>query len=186
MANSHAHPSRRALDRRGFLKRLGASAASVVSAPVLARASERRVVSFVHTHTGETLSAAYFDHGCYQAGCMAEVDRLLRDFRTGDVHPIDPSLLDILFELQRGAGRDGPFEIISGYRSPGTNALLRSRSEGVAQHSMHMEGRAIDVRLAGISSRKLGEIARSLSRGGVGIYPASDFVHVDTGRVRFW
>ena len=110
----------------------------------------------------------------------------LRDFRTGDVFPIDPSLLDILFSLRLMTQCDAPFHVISGYRSPMTNALLRQHSEGVAQHSLHLEGRAIDVRLGGRSTKELAELARSLGRGGVGLYPASDFVHVDTGRVRFW
>jgi uncharacterized protein YcbK (DUF882 family) len=176
--------------RRRFLVAVGGvwgAAASFAAAPVLAasRASSR-CVSFVHTHTGETLHAVYFRDGCYQAGCLAQVDHLLRDFRTGDVHPIDPALLDILFDLQTMADRDEPFEVISGYRSPATNAMLRRRSEGVAQHSMHLEGRAIDVRLAGFATRRLADNARLLGRGGVGYYARSDFTHVDTGRVRFW
>ncbi len=154
--------------------------------PVLAASRGPRCVSFLHTHTGEALTAAYFQDGSYQAECLARVDHLLRDFRTGDIHPIDPALLDILFELQVRADRDGPFEVISGYRSPATNAMLHRRSEGVAQHSMHLEGRAIDVRLAGYSTLKLAAHARALGSGGVGYYERSDFVHVDTGRVRYW
>jgi uncharacterized protein YcbK (DUF882 family) len=175
--------------RRSFLRGLGGvcgAAASFAAAPVLAAAGGPRCLSFVHTHTGETLKAVYFQDGCYQAGCLAQVDHLLRDFRTGDVHRIDPALLDILFELQSLANRDGPFEVISGYRSPATNAMLHRRSEGVALHSMHLEGRAIDVRLSGYPTHELATQARALGRGGVGYYARSDFVHVDTGRVRFW
>jgi uncharacterized protein YcbK (DUF882 family) len=102
------------------------------------------------------------------------------------VHRIDPALLDILFDLQTLANRDAPFEVISGYRSPATNAMLHRSSDSVAQHSMHLEGRAIDVRLSGFATRGLAEHARTLSHGGVGFYARSDFVHVDTGRVRFW
>ncbi|HEV2284397.1 MAG TPA: DUF882 domain-containing protein [Steroidobacteraceae bacterium] len=154
--------------------------------PAFAAARSARCVSFVHTHTGEALRATYFEDGAYQADCLARVDHLLRDFRTGDVHPIDPALLDILFDLQVRADRDEPFQVICGYRSPATNAMLHRRSEGVAVHSMHLEGRAIDIRLGGYSTRELAGHARALGRGGVGYYEQSDFVHVDTGRVRTW
>ena len=113
-------------------------------------------------------------------------DHLLRDFRTNEEHTIDPALLDILFQLQLEAHHDGPFEVISGYRSPQTNAALRSRSSAVAEHSLHMQGRAIDIRLRGFPTAKLRDVAIALQRGGVGFYPVSDFVHVDTGRVRKW
>jgi uncharacterized protein YcbK (DUF882 family) len=175
--------------RRRFLIAVGGvcgAMASFASMPVLAASRGSRCVSFFHTHTGETLTAAYFRDGSYQAECLAQVDHLLRDFRTDDVHPIDPALLDILFDLQSRANRDGPFEVISGYRSPATNAMLHRRSEAVAQHSMHLEGRAIDVRLTGYATRQLAADARVLSRGGVGYYERSNFVHVDTGRVRYW
>jgi len=153
-----------------------------------ARAATRgpRSVSFLHTHTGESLRAVYLRDGCYQTDCLAQVDYFLRDFRTGDVHRIDPALLDILFDLQTLADRDEPFQVISGYRSPATNAMLHRRSEGVASHSMHLEGRAIDVRLGGSATRELASHARTLGRGGVGFYARADFVHVDTGRVRYW
>jgi len=178
------------IGRRRFLAAatgLAGTAASLAASPVLAASrSGTRCVSFVHTHTGETLRAAYFQDARYQPQCLAQVDYLLRDFRTGDVHRIDPGLLDILFDLQTLADRDGPFEVISGYRSPATNAMLHRSSDGVAQHSMHLQGRAIDVRLGGFPTSTLGEYARSLARGGVGFYARSDFVHVDTGRVRVW
>jgi len=175
--------------RRRFIMAVGGvcgAAMSVAAVPVLAASRGARCVSFLHTHTGETLRAAYFQDGSYQPECLAQVNHLLRDFRTGDVHPIDPALLDILFDLQTRADRDGPFEVISGYRSPATNAMLHRRSEGVAQHSMHLEGRAVDVRLTGYSTPRLAAHARTLGRGGVGYYKRSDFVHVDTGRVRYW
>jgi uncharacterized protein YcbK (DUF882 family) len=175
--------------RRRFLAVAGGlcgTLAAVAAAPALAAAADSRSVRFVHTHTGESLRAVYFRDGGYQAECLAQVDHLLRDFRSGEVHRIDPELLDILFELQSIADRDAPFEVISGYRSPATNAMLHSRSEGVAVHSMHLEGRAIDVRLSDFPTRELAAHARSLGRGGVGFYARTDFVHVDTGRVRFW
>jgi uncharacterized protein YcbK (DUF882 family) len=172
--------------RRDFLKLAGA--ALVASAPIAAwaRGSECRSLSFVHTHTGESLSCVYYEGGGYDTATLARVNHFLRDFRTGDVHAIDPGVLDILFAVRSRADRDDPFHVISGYRSPATNALLRSRSSGVAKHSLHMEGRAIDVRLPGFPTRKLRDIGLAMRRGGVGYYPASDFVHLDTGRVRCW
>lgn len=184
-----AKPVAVSLTRRGFLRRAGAlcgTAAVFSAAPALARVAERRTLSFVHTHTGEALIAQYFEAGSYRPDCLTQIDRLLRDFRTGEVHRIDPALLDILFDLQVMADREAPFEIICGYRSPVTNSNLRRASTGVAKHSLHLDGKAIDVRLDGFPTRKLGELARNLRRGGVGFYAASDFVHLDTGRVRFW
>ena len=180
-------------DRRRFLGTLGAwglaaaaGKARALPAPAAAAAASVRTVSFVHTHTGERLTAEYFAAGDYQPDCLSRVNHLLRDFRTGEVHRIDPALLDILFELQVRAQHTAAFEVISGFRSAATNALLRRTTEGVAQHSMHLVGRAIDVRLEGFPTARLHTLARSLARGGVGYYPTSDFVHVDTGRVRFW
>ena len=177
------------LGRRRFLAVAGGlcgGLAAIAAAPVLAATRGSRCVSFVHTHTGEHLRAVYFRDGRYEAESLAQVNDLLRDFRTGEVHRIDPALLDVLFELQVRADRDEAFEVISGYRSPVTNAMLHTRSEGVAVHSMHLEGRAVDVRLPGYVTRDLAEHARALRLGGVGFYARSDFVHVDTGRVRFW
>jgi uncharacterized protein YcbK (DUF882 family) len=180
------HPPR--ASRRRFLMAVGGVCGSlaVAAAPLRAASSGSRCVKFLHTHTGESLRAVYFRDGCYQPDCLEQVDYLLRDFRSGDVHRIDPAVLDILFDLQVLADRDEPFQVISGYRSPATNAMLHRRSEGVASHSMHLEGRAIDVRLGGFATRELAAHARTLGRGGVGFYARSDFVHVDTGRVRYW
>jgi uncharacterized protein YcbK (DUF882 family) len=178
------------MGRRGFLARTGAlcgALGSMTALPVFAAASGRpRSLRFVHTHTGETLTAAYFDGGVYSDASLHQVNILLRDFRTGESHQIDPPLLDILYDLQTLADHDAPFEVISGYRSPQTNAMLHHNSSGVAEHSQHILGKAIDVRLSGYSTRRLSEYARSLSRGGVGFYAGSDFIHVDTGRVRYW
>jgi len=176
--------------RRGFLRHAGAvcgtlSLMAAFPAPATVSARPRRV-QFVHTHTGETLAAEYFDGSGYNETCLSAVDHLLRDFRTGESHRIDPQLLDILYDLQALADRESTFEVISGYRSPATNAMLHRNSSGVAEHSQHLLGKAIDVRLTGFSTRQLGEHARSLARGGVGFYASSDFVHVDTGPVRYW
>ncbi len=150
-----------------------------------ARAAAPRSLTFYHTHTGEGLRVVYFDAGAYVPGALASLNTLLRDFRTGDAHPIDPRLFDTLHALNLACG-PGTFEIISGYRSPHTNALLHARSNGVATNSLHLQGRAIDVRLTGRDTRKLRDAAIALGAGGVGYYAASDFVHVDTGRPRTW
>jgi uncharacterized protein YcbK (DUF882 family) len=151
-----------------------------------AQPSPVRSLSLVHTHTGEALSAEYCSGGVYQAGCLAQVNRFLRDFRNNEIHAIDPRLLDILYQLQVLANRAATYEVISGYRSPQTNAALHRASAGVAEHSLHMDGRAIDVRMTGFPTRRLRDFALSLRSGGVGYYARSDFVHLDTGRVRTW
>ncbi len=153
--------------------------------PAAARESTERILALDHTHTGERLRIAYFAHGKYVPESLARIDWLLRDFRSGDAHSIDPRLLDILYALCVVCGA-GTFEIVSGYRSPKTNAMLRETGGGVAQRSLHMDGRAIDVRLAGFNTARVRDAAIALGRGGVGYYPDSDFVHLDTGRARTW
>jgi uncharacterized protein YcbK (DUF882 family) len=178
-------PSADVLTRRRFLQATGSSALLCVASPVLA-GFDKREVSFVHTHTGERLDAVYYRNGAYDQTMLLRVAYTLRDFHCNDVHTIDPLLLDALFELQVRSGHDKPYQIISAYRSPKTNAELRKNTQGVAEHSMHMQGRAIDVRVSGVSTRKLRDQALAMSRGGVGYYPDSDFIHVDTGRIRSW
>lgn len=149
-----------------------------------------RALSFVHTHTAEKLAIEYCCDGRYDQAALDKLNYLLRDFRSGEVHPIDPKLFDLLHELAANLGADGEaFHVISGFRSPVTNAMLRQRggpSTGVATRSLHMVGKAIDIRLPGVKLKELRETAAALKRGGVGYYPASNFVHVDTGRVRYW
>lgn len=175
------------VSRRRFLA-VVAGAAPVLAMPgwLLADEMSTRALSFVHTHTAERLSVEYFTRGQYLPDALSTVNQFLRDFRTGEVHEIDRGLLDLLHGLVRTTGATRPFQVISGYRSPVTNAALRQRSEGVAAGSLHMKGQAIDIRVADVPLRKLREAALSLHAGGVGYYPGSDFVHVDTGRVRFW
>lgn len=152
----------------------------------VAAAARPRELKFYHLHTGEKLSVEYHDGHSYQMDALAEVNRYLRDFRTGEVHDIDPQLLDALHDLRDSVGKNGTFEIISGYRSPKTNAALRERSKRVAKRSLHMQGKAMDVRLPGVDTLTLRRAAMDLRRGGVGYYAKSNFVHIDTGRVRFW
>ena len=162
------------------------AAAAMSARSAMADNANLRSVSFVHTHTGERLTAAYWRDGEYQPEVLQQVNHVLRDFRTNEVHAIDPTLLDVLFELRTKVGSERAFHVISAYRSPKTNEMLRQSSNGVAEHSMHMLGKAIDVRLESFPTDRLADVARSLRRGGVGYYRASDFVHVDTGRVRYW
>ena len=176
------------VSRRSCLRAFGAACAGALVAPIeaLAAGVSTRSLSFVHTHTHETMSIVYRVGGEYVSSSLARLQQYLRDHYPGAEHPIDPGLCDLLHAVSTSAGQPGAFHVISAYRSPETNARLRTRSGGVASHSLHMEGKAIDIRLPGLPLRELREHARSLARGGVGFYPGSDFVHVDTGRVRAW
>jgi len=146
----------------------------------------QRSLSFYHTHTGKALSVVYYKNGAYEPRALAEIDDFLRDYRNGDEHHIDPHLLDVLYDIKLKTGTRAPFQVISAYRSPETNQMLRDTTVGVAKDSMHLRGQAIDVRLADVSLETLRSVALDLKRGGVGFYPESQFVHVDTGRVRWW
>jgi uncharacterized protein YcbK (DUF882 family) len=148
--------------------------------------TDERQLSFYHTHTAESLTVTYFREGQYVPSALAELNQLLRDFRTGDAANMDPAVFDILFDIQIESGSTGTYQIISAYRSPATNEMLRDKSKGVARNSQHLLNKAIDVRLTDIDTAELRDVALSLQRGGVGYYYESDFVHVDTGRVRQW
>jgi uncharacterized protein YcbK (DUF882 family) len=145
-----------------------------------------KCLSLYNTHTGEGLNAVYWVQGAYLPEALAAVDRVLRDHRTDEIKPIDPQLLDLLHAISEGLGCHHPFHIISGYRSPATNAYLRMVSRGVAEHSMHMDGKAVDLRLPGWAAFSVRSIAMDLRVGGVGYYPRSEFVHVDVGPIRYW
>jgi uncharacterized protein YcbK (DUF882 family) len=145
-----------------------------------------RVLNFYHTHTGDSLQVVYFRQGEYDADAFDQLKVFLADWRNGEQHDLDPKLMDILWQLQQATGSTNTWEVISAYRSPETNELLRSRSSGVARKSQHLLGTAIDVRLRGTELEVLRDNAKSLKLGGVGYYAKSDFVHVDTGRVRYW
>jgi uncharacterized protein YcbK (DUF882 family) len=177
--------------RRRFLAAAAsaaAAAACVAAAPAVAMPHLRltRSLAFEHLHTGERLNVVYWVEGRYQPDALERIDRLLRDFRTDDTHPIDTRLLDLLAALRDRLLTRAPLQVVSGYRSPATNAWLASLTEGVATNSLHMAGRAIDIRVPG---RRLGAVRRAalgLHDGGVGFYPRSNFVHLDTGRPRRW
>lgn len=179
-------------NRRQFLK-AGLAASIVCLSPLPAWAKynldsfEARTLSLYNTHTGETLrKVVYWEQGQYLHDALGDINYLLRDHRADAVENIDPKTLDILFALQKRFKEQNPIEIISGYRSPATNAMLSSKSNGVAKRSYHMQGKAIDLRLPGVPLKTLHKVAMNLQRGGVGYYPKSNFVHVDTGPVRYW
>ena len=177
-------------DRRGFLKHgLIFTAALGFWTPALAEAAPPtagRELALFNAHTGEKFRGEYWYNGKYSPDAFSEIKRLMRDYRTGEKFPIDPRLMDILFVLQHRMERDGAFKVFSGYRSPGTNAYLRKHTPGVARHSLHMQGQAVDLALPGASLTALRKQALALKAGGVGYYPSSSFIHVDTGRVRSW
>jgi uncharacterized protein YcbK (DUF882 family) len=182
---------RRQVDRRRLLK-LGAFATvtSLFMHPMVARASQMllpsRKISFFNTHTGEKLSVEYCTAGEYTGEALHEINHILRDFRTGEVKPIDPRLLDLLHAITNKTKQGAEIHIISGYRSPATNLSLTQKSGGVAKHSLHMDGKAIDLRIPGCDLSTVRKVAWGMQSGGVGYYEKSNFVHVDTGRVRFW
>ena len=151
-----------------------------------AATAEVRSLAFENLHTGETLRTVYWEQGRYLNQALRDIEYLLRDFRTGQQHPIDVALLDLLHSMRRQLDCTRPIQLISGYRSPATNAALRARSHGVARSSLHMQGMASDIRIPGRDLRHVRDIAWSLGRGGVGFYPRSNFVHVDVGAVRRW
>jgi len=172
--------------RRQFL-RYSIAAATAVAAPAVARAStDAKRLGFYNLHTGESLKAVFWAAGSYVTEALAEIDFVLRDFRNGEIKAIDPRLLDQLHRLHGKLGSREPFNVISGYRSPETNAKLRQNSNGVAKKSLHMQGMAIDVALADRDLKVVRKVALAMKAGGVGYYPKSGFVHLDTGRVRFW
>ena len=182
------------LGRRQFLVHAVRVAPLAVLAPLPLRAVAGAVPSrdkacsltLYSTHTRESLCATYRVGAQLDTDALARFSQLLRDHRDGTVKAIHPPLFDILHEVASRLGVDPHFEVISGYRSPETNALLHERSSGVASHSLHMDGKAIDVRLAGVKTRDLFDTALKLGRGGCGYYGKSDFAHLDTGRVRHW
>ena len=176
----------RGLSRRDFVAAVAASVSLATPRWAHGGSPDTRALRFAHTHTGERLSVEYFNQGTYLQDALVAINHFLRDFRTSEVHRIDPDLLDLLNGLTNLTGSRQPFQVISGYRSPATNNMLRRHSEGVAAGSLHIKGQAIDIRLADVPLVTLRQAALTVRRGGVGYYPSSDFVHVDTGRVRTW
>lgn len=162
--------------------------ASLASASQGKTETGERQLSFYHTHTGKSLDVVYVRNGAYVASALDEINRFLFDFRTGDAAQMDPELLDLIYDVRAALDSDATYQVVSAYRSPKTNEMLRGRSKktGVAKNSQHLLGKAIDVRLEGVKTSKLRDTALAMRRGGVGFYEASDFVHMDTGRPRSW
>jgi len=178
-------------DRRYFLK-MGAQAAVSALFPLSAMASinrsfipERRL-SFYNTHTDEGLDVCYYSQGRYHPKALKEIDYILRDHYSHKIKPIHKELLDLLHAISVTIGEDPQFHIISGYRTVETNTMLRRKSKAVAKKSLHMQGKAVDIRIPHCDTKRLNKICKRMHAGGVGYYPESDFVHVDTGDVRFW
>jgi uncharacterized protein YcbK (DUF882 family) len=178
------------LGRRALLTGALASAIPLLvpSAPAWASSASSGVrrIALKNLHTGEAFKDVYFADGAYIQDALGEAARVLRDWRTGEVHRIDPQLFDALAAVQQRLDVATPYQVISGYRSPKTNAALHERSSGVATKSLHMLGQAIDVRIEGVELRRLQKAGLDLGAGGVGYYPQSNFVHLDVGRRRQW
>jgi uncharacterized protein YcbK (DUF882 family) len=184
-------PPAHSISRRRLL-RLGLLAAAVpcVSAPALAlerTAQQReRSLAFYNVHTGESLTTVYWIKGTYVPAALRDINYVLRDHHSDQVKSIDPQLLDLLYMLDRLVGLRDALHILSAYRSPTTHAMLRLSHAGVAEHSMHVEGKAVDVRFFGRDLLLVYRLVTALQWGGVGYYPRASFVHLDTGPVRFW
>jgi uncharacterized protein YcbK (DUF882 family) len=154
--------------------------------PMRSYSRETRSLAMYNPHTGESVNLVYCENGYYVPGALHEINYFFRDFRANLVKPIDPRLLDLLHSIRQSSDTTKPFNLVSGYRSPQTNAMLAAQYEGVARHSMHIEGKAADINLPGRQLSILQRIALAMRFGGVGYYPQSGFVHVDTGRIRHW
>jgi uncharacterized protein YcbK (DUF882 family) len=176
------------ISRRRMLAGAGALAGTALWPRCLigAPSSAARRISLFNLHTGERLDLEYFRDEAYLPEALAAIETLLRDFRNDEKHLIDAKLLDYLVDVAAEVGMPPAYSVISGYRSPQTNERLHERSSGVSQHSLHMQGRAIDVRMTGVACQDLAARAADLKRGGVGYYRASNFVHLDTGAFRTW
>jgi len=178
--------------RRDFLKFAAGTALTAMAPSAFARTALQqpkdgeRILRFQNTHTGEKISATYWADGSYIPDEIAVINRVLRDHRSNEVMAMDHKLYDLLYTLQQKVEKSGNYQVISGYRSPASNAKLRGASNGVAKRSLHMQGKAIDIRLPGVELKHLRQAALDLRAGGVGYYPKSNFIHVDTGRPRFW
>ncbi len=185
MPNTHKHSRRLFLSRAARLAVAGA--VLPLAKPALASLPGARELEFDHTHTGERVSVVFAVGHHYIPEALTTLNRFLRDHYSGEVGHIDPQLFDLLFKTRQELGCDQAFQVISGYRCAATNSNLRnSRGGGVARNSLHMLGKAIDIRIPGIPLSDLRDAAKSLGAGGVGFYPRDRFVHVDTGKVRYW
>ena len=179
-----------ALSRRGFLKTLAMGSMVAAGKSTIANAAfsgfAYKKLSMEHQHTGAKLDVVYYEQGRYLNDALAEINFFLRDYHNNQIHKFDSALLDQLHDVKLLLGMKKPFIVVSGYRSPSTNENLRKHNNGVARNSLHMEGRAVDIRIERLGVRTVRDAALSLRRGGVGYYPSKNFVHLDTGEPRTW
>jgi uncharacterized protein YcbK (DUF882 family) len=145
-----------------------------------------KALAFKNPHTGDHLQLTYYENGHYVNGALGEISHLCRDHFTGDSYPVDPALLDQMYDLKQTLGINKPFHLVCGYRSPFTNAMLRSQSHAVAKNSLHMQGKAVDIRIEGVDTRVIRDAALAMQRGGVGYYHRDNFIHLDSGDIRSW
>ena len=178
---SHAH----GWTRRHVMLGLGLLAPAFTAVPA-ALAGAQRWLELKSLRTGEVVKATFDRDTGPDPAALARLQHLLRDARVNEEHPMDAALYGLLSDLAAATGHEARYEVISGYRSPRTNEGLRAAGHAVAEHSLHMQGKAIDVRLLGCDLAVFRDAALKAARGGVGYYPSSNFVHVDTGRVRTW
>lgn len=178
------------LSRRAFLTRAGMAAAGALllpSAEALAKTfSRERTLTFHNVNTDEDLTIVVSPEQYYDRQILQRFSYFLRDHHSDEIRTMDPALIDLFYAVSAFTGSTGTFKIISGYRSPETNSWLRKISHGVAEHSMHIEGKAVDIRMSDVDTRSIRQVALALQQGGVGYYPRADFVHLDTGKIRTW
>lgn len=178
------------MSRRAFLTRAGMAAVGTLllpSAEALAKTfSRERTLTFHNVNTDEDLTIVVSPEQYYDRQILQRFSYFLRDHHSDEIRTMDPALIDLFYAVSAFTGSEGTFKIISGYRSPETNNWLRKVSHGVAEHSMHIEGKAVDIRMSDVNTRTIRQVALALQQGGVGYYPRADFVHLDTGRIRSW
>ena len=178
--------SRRQILKLGMLTAVASFLPTHLFAAINRHLKTEKTIAFYNTHTNESLNVCYYRQGNYRVNVLKQINYILRDHRNNEIKPIDTQLLEFLNAISLALDTRSPFHVISGYRSPTSNAMLRQNSRNVAAKSLHMLGRAIDIRLPECSTSSLQSVAMNMQRGGVGYYPRLDFVHVDTGRVRYW
>ncbi len=176
------------VSRRSFLKKSAiiTSAAMMSQSEILASTNEEKVLKLYNVHLNKTFYAPFFEKNYYKLSGLFEINKAFIDYRAKEMKRIDVKLVNLLYEIKQHLGYDKQFNIVSGYRSPHTNAMLRKKREGVAKNSFHIKGQAVDIYVPNVSLRKLRDVALGLQKGGVGYYPSSHFVHVDVGPVRSW
>ena len=191
MGHTHESIISNSLTRRKFLKRSSATALALTSGfshfvNANTNFSTERALEFHNLHTGEKLQSCYWVSGKYDPGALNDINYILRDHRAEEQYEMNVDLLDLLYVLHQTTNSKKAFHIISAYRSPKTNEKLHKQGNGVAKRSLHMQGKAIDIRLPDIKLKHLRDAALSLHAGGVGYYAKSNFIHIDTGRPRSW